>query len=205
MLYGLCGASGTGKTTLGGMVEETMDVRFVSFSTTRAAKELGFNPVGSLSLEERIELQEGLLQYHNDLVNKLGRPVILDRTPIDLLAYMLAEVTMQAHQGVSRQVMERIHAYADRCMASTHTHYDFIFLLCTLPEYEETPHRPALNPAYQRHTDMLMRGALASMSHHLNYALINTPDPDTRLEYVTDMIERRVNAHQIGRKQAILH
>lgn len=159
MIYGLIGASGTGKTTLAKMVADTLSILYQPSSITECAKKHGFDAVGSLSLEKRMELQWHLLNDHVEMIEKTERPMITDRTPVDMAAYAMAEFTMQSHQSASDKILADAESYVSHCLRAAERHFEMLFVLGRLNVYEVSETRPALNPAYQRHTDLIMKRA----------------------------------------------
>jgi hypothetical protein len=80
-------------------------------------------------------------------------------------------------------------------MKTTSLKFDHVFLLSILPIYETINTKPALNPAYQVHTQTVMYGAL-SMLEGVGVSFLDVSDLNTRSDHVMDMIERRMNAIQ---------
>lgn len=193
MLFGLCGASGTGKTTLAKKVAEDLSITFIPTSITENARALGYEAVGELSLSERLDLQWGLLARHLDLIKNAPRPLILDRTPIDILAYMMAELHMHSHNHLSPKELDSVATYVNYCLNAAAKFYDFVFCLAPLETYESDPRRPAPNPGYQLHTQMIMHGGLSMIYGSLSYAMVNVQSLDERVDFVTETIARRID------------
>ena len=159
-MYGLSGASRSGKTTLAKKMAEVMEVPFVDSSTTALMQQAGFNPVAVLDIETRIEAQEHLLQAYLRLIDAQPSPYfVTDRTPMDMLAYMLAEVSM--HNTTFEQG-ERINAYCENCIAAAESRFSLVLLVHPLSVYEVRSDKPPLNRAYQGHIHLLIEGALRS-------------------------------------------
>lgn len=195
MIYGVSGASGSGKTTLCKLVSDSLDIPFVKTSITEGAKRHGYDAVGNLPLGDRFDLQKKLLMDHVELLGSLSGPVILDRTPIDMIGYMLGEITMSSYNDLSDRDMTGIAEYVGKCQYVARERYDFIFHLRPLEFYEQATTRPANNPAYQRHTDLLMRGAMADCSG-LSACVINTTDLTERQNLMHDIIVQRLDGLQ---------
>lgn len=202
MIYGVCGASGVGKSTVCNLVAESLDITFLKTSVTEGAKRHGYNAVGSLSLSERLDLQEKLLEDHVSLLELTKRPAILDRTPIDFIGYMLAEVYMNSHEVLQPTHMHRINAYVLRCMWVAKRHYDMMFHLAPLPFYEQSQFRPAENPAYQKHCDLIMRGALSELTNQISYSVLNTTDLNERHDHIHESIVQRLDNLEALRKSS---
>lgn len=200
MLYGLCGASGVGKTTVGELIADALDVSFQRTSLTEVATRHGYNSVGMLNLSQRIDLQEKFLQDHLNVIGALKGVTIIDRTPIDFAAYMLAEVYMTSAQDMTQEDIQRISAYVVQCMWAAKRNYDFIFHLAPLPFYEQSTTRPIENSAYQRHVDLLIRGLLSEMSGSMSHAILNTTDLNERQDFIHDIIVDRLDSVEAMRK-----
>ncbi|MDE4297181.1 AAA family ATPase [Phaeobacter gallaeciensis] len=200
MLYGVSGASGVGKSTVCELVADALDIAFIKTSITESARKHGYDAVGDLSLPERIDLQEKLLNDHVEMLEQAERPAILDRTPIDMIGYMMGEVYMNSHEKLTREQMFRISSFATKCMWVVKRHYDSIFHLAPLPFYEQSQTRPAENPAYQKHTDFIMRGALAEMQGQISNAILNTTDLNERQEFIHNTIVQRLDHLEALRK-----
>jgi nicotinamide riboside kinase len=202
MIYGMTGASGTGKTTLGRAVADSFDVTFVPTSITETAQRHGFKAVGSLSLSDRMTLQRHLLDDHAKLIDTMPRPMILDRTPLDFIGYLMAEFYMHSDTAAPRSVLLDAEKYVEDCLNFTKKHYDFIFLMGKLENYEADPKRPADNPAYHRHFDLIIKGALVDMRSEVKYAIVASEDMEFRLDFVSRVLTRRLDEHDASRKSA---
>lgn len=192
MIYGIAGASGTGKTTLGHQVGEALSIPFVRTSITAMAEKAGFKAVGSLSLPDRLELQESLLEQFGDLLDKTKGPIIFDRTPIDLIGYLGAEVHMHSNRDLDTDDLIQIDDYYTRCQQMTAQYFDRTFITSILPEYELAATRPDFNPAYQRHVHMLIIGAAVSAEVPLELTILVTDSLQDRVQIVSDAIADRL-------------
>lgn len=194
MLYGLSGSSGTGKTTLCKAVSEALDITFMPTSITECARRHGFNAVGVLSIRERLALQNHLLNDHLEMIRGAVRPLIVDRTPIDMIGYLMCEFHMNSHMLATAEEIQEAEDYVDRALRAVKENYDFVFMVGQLDHYEVAATRPADNRAYQTHSQLVMEGALIRLGRQINSAFIRQTDPDRRLEYVTEQIVKRMDA-----------
>jgi predicted ATPase len=193
MLYGLTGSSGTGKTTLARTVAESLSAEFVATSITASGRRHGYDPVGLMSLQDRIKLQHHLLDDLVELIKNAKRPAIMDRTPIDLIGYMYAEIDMHSHLRLSQVDIARIEAYRQRCLDETVRWFDHVFVTTPLPVYETAETRPVANAAYQQHSQMIMEASIYSLTGRVNFSILRPPGLETRVEHVHDTIVARMN------------
>ncbi|NKX37736.1 AAA family ATPase [Rhodobacteraceae bacterium R_SAG4] len=206
MIFGIAGASGTGKTTLGRMVGDALDIPFQPTSITNMAAKAGFDPVSKISLNDRLILQESMLDQMETLLASFKTPVILDRTPLDLVGYMMAEIYMHSESELTADEMRRIDAYVSRCQDVTVKYCSHIFVTGLLPEYELVETRPGWNPAYQRHVHLLIVGALMTSKGDLSYSMFNSDSLTGRTNYMIQAIQNKlVSAQQEKIESRYLH
>ena len=196
MLYGLTGASGTGKTTLAKAIANDLGIEYISASISESAKKHGFNSVSPMPIHVRLTMQRHLLEDHTALIALSPRPAITDRTPLDMISYMLAEIGMHDHEEMTRQDCADIEQYVDDCIKVTSMLYDRIYILSQLDEYEEVDTRPVTNRAYQSHTQLIMMGTALKAAESVKTTFIMNQDFETRREQVTDYIVARMNEIQ---------
>lgn len=190
-MFGLAGASRSGKSTLAAELSEATGIPYTTISTSKLAAELGYNLVGQLSITERIEAQEKLLRSYLDLIDTLPSPFIVDRTPLDMIAYTICEVSML---GTDRETGVRIKAFVDRALAATSQRFGGIIVLRPLPVYESAPDKHPDNPAYQWHTQYVIEGLIHHILSSTYVSLVPTSDPSGRLAHGLAMVNRRVSS-----------
>jgi predicted ATPase len=205
MIFGIAGASGTGKTTLGHHVGEALDIPFLRTSVTEMARNAGFNAVGKLNLEDRLVLQEHMLKQMEAKLLLVQGPIILDRTPIDMLGYMLAEIDMHSSDRLTVEQMRRIDAYATQCQELTYRFFAHVFVTGILPDYELAETRPGFNPAYQRHLHTLVLGGLNGAENTIDYTLLVTDSLHHRVDAMTTTIADVLNRTEAERRERRLH
>lgn len=96
MLVGLTGTHCTGKTTLAKTVADEFGYGFIRTSISDVLKGLGKDPAVRMTIRERIDAQMAILDRLNEQWDQaLKSPDMIwiaDRTPVDLMAYMTADV-----------------------------------------------------------------------------------------------------------------
>ena len=204
MSWGLSGASGTGKTTLAKDVSIAMGITYHDASVTAIMQRIGFDPVGvSHDLDSRIKAQNHLLDaYCADIRAIKHYPFITDRTPLDMAAYMLGEVTMRNTTEAQGQA---IHDYVQRCLKATEKLFDAFVLVPPLPSYEASATRPAPNKAYQLLIHHLIRALAEDDDLDCAWALLMKPDRDVRANSTVEFLRNRVLKWEALRHQCGAH
>lgn len=195
MLWGITGSHRAGKTTLAKALAEDLGITFHETSTTKVARELGFDPVAPMTLRERVDLQILLLGHHLETIDALPRPLIVDRTPLDFLAYTMCEFGMQSVKMTEPDVLEAAESLYEACLNATRLRYDFLYHLEPLSTYlvDNSKATPDPNRAFQIHYSLVMKGALYSLGGEVEYVSIQNEDFDFRREWVHDSIVERMN------------
>lgn len=199
-MFGFTGAARSGKTTLAKRVSEEIAIPYFDAATTQAAKEAGFNAVGNLPIGERMELQEFLLKTYLKRVEDAPRPFITDRTPLDMIAYTMAEVSMH---GTTLEQGKRIHKYYEDCLKAVNNLFHLIIIVRPLPFYTVDPTKPPENPAYQWHTQLLMEGGARLMRPP--FMTLGSDALEDRIFHSVQAIGQVLHDNAEEQKQARLH
>ncbi|QOC57941.1 putative thymidylate kinase [Pseudomonas phage phiK7B1] len=163
---GLFGTHGSGKTSLcEAYVAKHPDTTFIKTSVSDVYKSFNMDPKVRMTLEQRMEIQEKVLdvlcdQWEKGLLVHTGTGnVISDRTPYDLIGYTLCEVS--GYDEISPELSERIIKYVMACRLAAQAFDGFVHVPIGLPMVED-PHgkvRAASSLAYRVHLDMMMTKA----------------------------------------------
>jgi predicted ATPase len=180
MGFGLAGAHRSGKTTLAKDIAERGKMHLHEASVSALAREIGVNSVAELPILQRIEVQEHILSRFIEDFVKAPRPCVTDRTPLDMAAYMLGEVTMHNTSEIEDRA---INAYVQRCLDETARHFDAVVITRPLADYAYDPKSPPPNRSYQRGIQFLIEGAANQLNRQLASAVLTTNDHESRVEY----------------------
>jgi hypothetical protein len=197
MSFGFAGAHRTGKTTLAKRVAEELRFCYHDASVSKIMKEAGINAVGDVPIEQRMEAQEFLLTRYLKDLSLAPRPLVTDRTPLDMIGYMLGEVTMH---NTTAEVGERVHAYWERCIEATVQHFDTIILVRPLDAYMADPKSPPLNLGYQTTVQMIIEGAAWAVTGAVYVETLFTTDLGARVDISKQFILDRMD--EISRQSA---
>jgi hypothetical protein len=202
MTYGLAGAHRTGKTTLAKLVAEDLKMTFHDASVSKIMREAGINAVGDVPLEARVEAQEFLLKRYLKDLQWAPRPMITDRTPLDMIGYMLGEITMH---NTDVKLGARVQEYVDACLSAAVSHFDTIILLRPLPVYIQDPDKPPLNQAYQSLVQYIIEGAATVCEEALYVHRIDERNLGKRRELANNILINRTVELAEQSKAALRH
>lgn len=170
-LHGVIGAHRVGKTTLCTHMEEIHpEVKFARVSVSQVFKDRGVDLRNITSLEQRIELQEAVFDYYTGLVERIVResqdyPVILfDRTPLDLVAYTIADITGHNCQTLDGRTSDRYLTYVNRCLDYTFEKFSSVTRVQPGIQIVDDPKSAAPEPAYIEHLNLIFGGLTTELS-----------------------------------------
>lgn len=175
MIIGFSGAHRSGKTTLAQVVAAALHFDFVDASVSKIMAEGGFDGVAKLSIAERLEAQRYLLRRHIEMLQKIRRPTLIDRTPADMAAYLFGEITMHS-EGIDQAAFS---SYLTDCLFVMKTYFAGFIVPDILPVYVEQAGKPPVNRAYQQHHHLLVQGVLVQST--LPFMTLETPDIAQRI------------------------
>lgn len=161
MGLGLCGASRSGKSTLARAWSETHGVNYVTLSTVEVLKSIGFDCKEIVTVDDRITAQKAMVKRAYDVFTSANRTnFVSDRTPLDIAAYMLADIPMAAELTDRQHRM--IGEIVEDCFDITNQCFRGLLLLPPVLPYVEEEGKPRENPSYSWHFHYLIHGLAAS-------------------------------------------
>lgn len=160
MTVGLCGSHRTGKTTLARAYAERADMAFIETSTSALFKELGFDPKADYDFATRLYLQRKILEMMNKAYCNADRLFITDRTPLDALAYTLADV--QRANVTDGALIKEIAQYQRDCFEVLNRHFAVIMVVQPGIALKDEEGKAPINQAYIDHLNYLILGLTVS-------------------------------------------
>lgn len=173
---GLTGAHRTGKTTLAKSLSEINEAPLALSSASAVAEEMGIDLTKPLKFDMRLAFQERLLDAYEKLYASYDCLFFSDRTPLDLAAYLIADVP---NDLTDEDVITRTNNYVERCMAVTEKYFCMVTVVQPGIQYVAEPGKPLPNSSYQEAINTICLGLMY----------------DDRLQANFDVLPRRVTDH----------
>lgn len=196
-MIGLCGAHRTGKTSLAEAVaKERSDIPFLRTSVSAVFAEMGLDPAVHYPFDVRLDVQERILEATlKQWRSMAGKQFITDRTPIDFIAYTLAEVgpnTLTPEQEV------RLRKYVADCIKATNETFAILVVVQPGIPVVPAPGKASLSPMYIEHVAQLIMGAAFSADLKSSHFFIprDCIAIDKRVKCVVSALNRTVERHQ---------
>lgn len=195
MSIGLTGTHRTGKSTLARAYSLAEGVPFLETGATQVFLDMGLDPKVDYPLDTRLEIQKRILDSFDKQYSAAKYEFVTDRTPIDLMAYMLADVQ---RQNTTPEQAKKITDYMVDCASVTNTHFTTLVVLQPgIPIVEEAGKAPA-NMAYMEHISSLVMGLVVSemilpAHYYIPRAMTGMPE---RLRCLKKVTGRTLEKHQ---------
>ena len=172
MKIGLCGAHGTGKTTLAKKYSEHAQIPYLDAGAGRFLKTLGVDLSNdNMPVVERLETQFLLVQHIGTITSKQSAnsgSFITDRTPVDVLAYSRDIAAPHYRDDHVMEAYSKIHI---QCMEISLANFNLTLMLRPgVPLSEEDRNRPqrgSFEPFHVEQIDFLMSALINSFNRTL--------------------------------------
>lgn len=158
-MIGLTGSHRTGKTTLAKVFAEQMNIPFVQTSASQVFKDMGFDPAVDYPFHTRMDVQERILSIFAVDYAKHEGVFITDRTPIDMMAYTVADVRQKT---LAPDEELRLAKYCKACVELTNK--TFSVLVVVQPGIPVVPEdgKASLSQGYINHVAHIIMGITVS-------------------------------------------
>lgn len=195
MIVGLCGAHRTGKTTLAREFAARNDVTFIQTSASRVFASMGLDPAADYPFDVRMDVQERMLELFGAQYTLAGNDYITDRTPIDMMAYTLADVRQETLLPAQDA---RLQKYLKECLDLTNR--TFTILVVVQPGIRAVfePGKASVTKSYIDHIAHLVMGLVANEALHPQHFYIpkRMTNLNKRVEVLENAILKTVDRHQ---------
>jgi len=201
-MIGLCGAQRTGKTTLGRVYSQRTGMKFVQTDVKGTWRRLGLNPQGHYSFTDRMIIQTEILRDLEAVYRTAGLSWITDRTPVDALAYTMADLRGNMLTSDEEKLFQ---TYTESCLRVCNEH--FTTLVQLQPGIEAVPHpeSASVSPGFMEHINSLVFGLGLDPRVNAYHYFIHrgTTDLEKRLECVQYAVERSKEKYTLVRQRQI--
>ncbi len=150
---GLCGSHRTGKTTLAEAISSHQQIPFIKTNTSTVFEQHGLEPAMPMDFQTRLWIQHRIIEAAVEVWQAEKGAFVTDRTPIDFMAYTLAEI-----QGTTEVEFAKLEAYLEHCFEVTHQFFTRLAILQPAIPLVYEPGKAALNQAYMEHLNILIQG-----------------------------------------------
>ncbi len=150
---GICGAHRTGKSTLAQKLAHSLGIPFVQTITSQVFAEAGLDPAQSMDFSTRLMIQQKVLLAGEAVWSSSSQPFVSDRTPIDMMAYTLADI-----QGTTIVDFSQLSDYLQQCFAIANLFFNHLIVVQPGIPLTYAEGKAALNPAYIEHINTLIIG-----------------------------------------------
>lgn len=205
-MIGIAGASGVGKTTLARQFCLQSGTHFLETNSSETFKRLGLDLRADYPFDTRMMIQEELLIDLCEAYERAPMLFVADRTPVDLMAYTLADVTRAM---LTKAQDERVMSYLGECEAALDDYFDCILVLQPGIDAES---KCSASKAYQTHINGLCCGLMRNTHRNRVSGYIvghEILDLDHRIsvvnEIASDVMKEHLSLSGVSRKTASLH
>jgi predicted ATPase len=187
---GFAGAHRTGKTTLAQKVGIELGLHYLDASVIRSIVwSSGYSPSDIVPFVERIFIQDQILKEHYRLLKATEGSFVIDRTPLDILAYLSISIDGTA-SALSDLKVKELRSMALAILKKQFTH---VVLVQPGIEYDRIPGKDGKafsSKAFQNIMTDLIFGSLRGLENDINTIIVptNMLDIKDRVNYVLSEI-----------------
>jgi predicted ATPase len=204
-VIGLTGAQRTGKTTLAQAFAQKHNIPFVKTETSSVFKALELDPKVEYPIEIRTSIQDVILQTMERqylYAQKQASLFIADRTPIDMAAYMLADIqrsTLAGNPELAKFILE----YVGRCIDATNRYFSVVCVIQPGIQLVEAEGKAPACPAFMEHFNAIALGLM--VDERLNSRHFLLPRRYVLLEQRIKALEHTVVNSVENHEKALLY
>jgi hypothetical protein len=192
-MIGLTGSHRTGKTELARRFSKETGVPFVQTGVSQVFKDMGLSPQVVYPIETRMDVQEAILRELCRQYRDVGTGLfIADRTPLDMIAYTLADIP---RGNLGDKVEQRVSDYMDKCFEAMNRYFAMVVVVQPgIPLVEDESKAPIGN-AYIEHLSHMIFGLAASEKVAASHFYIprHLTDLDARVSMLKTAYERTLD------------
>ena len=180
-MIGLTGPQGVGKTTLAEAAAKKLELPFVRTTASAVFARHGLSPATKLAFDDRIAVQREILAEFDAQYGSVsdGR-FISDRTPIDMIAYTLAEIDQTV---LTPEQEKALMSYITECENVTNRRFSALVVLYPgIPVVENREGKATHSAGFVEHISRIIMGSVADKKIDASHFYIP--------RYMTDLDQR---------------
>jgi hypothetical protein len=185
---GICGAHRTGKTTLGESLANYLGIPFVSIGTSAIFAKHGINPAKPMDFRTRLSIQWEVFTHAVGTWGDMTEPFICDRTPIDMMAYTLAEV---AGDTLDNRTEKELQNYLDLCRLANEKNFSHLIVVPPAIPIVDAIGKASPSRGYIEHVHVLCLGLYSQTSINGYVIPQGVTDLNDRVSNVASFLECR--------------
>ena len=183
---GLCGAHGTGKTTLAKALEQKLGIPYIPIDASEVFTDHGFHPSDKLDIRTRLFLQQKILAKAEDIWFEVDEPsFICDRTTLDMAAYLLADV---GNGELDKHTQSEVMDYLQDCFNVTARYFGKIVLIPPAIPFVEREYKAAINQPLIFKLHALLLGMLNTLDVSYKVLPQDCLEISDRVQFVEDFM-----------------
>lgn len=186
----LTGAHRTGKTTLAKAFSERSGIPFIKTGASQVFIDMGLDPKIDYPMEIRLDIQKKILNSFELQCKSVAGLFITDRTPIDFMAYTLADCQ---RGNIPVHLHEPLEKYMTDCINLTNWLFPVLIVVQPGIKLVEAPGKAPAHTAYVEHINHLIMGIMVSERIQSEHFYIP--------RYMTDL-EDRINCIDFALKKS---
>lgn len=192
-MIGLAGAHRTGKTSLARESARALGLPFVETSVSEIFRNMGLDPAEPMDFQTRLIVQSVVLKVCQENWARETAGFLSDRTPIDMLAYTMAEVKGETLDYTTEALLAK---YLRDCINAANRHFSLIMLVQPGIPIVAAPGKAALSIGYMEHLNALMAGFLVrkDLSASTVFLRRDTLDMQDRINCVIHSYKRIIKS-----------
>ncbi|MBI5557956.1 MAG: AAA family ATPase [Deltaproteobacteria bacterium] len=182
---GLCGSHRSGKTTMAAKIGERSGLMFLQTTTSEVFARNGLDPSAPMDFPTRIWIQHKVVEAAEAVWQSASAAFVSDRTPIDMMAYTLADI-----QGATEVDFAELEGYLEHCFQATNRFFCGLAVIQPAIPLVHAEGKAALNRAYMEHLNVLIKGLCCDERLRCPVKFIDrgTLDLDERVAEVLRMV-----------------
>lgn len=156
---GLAGAHRVGKTTLAKAFANSFEITYVPSVTSGIIRSHGIDAAADCDFWLRMKIQWEILAAHEMAYKEAKGMFIADRTPLDFIAYALADVT---RDNITPEQSAELMSYKSACIQVINRYFNVLTVIQPGIKFVDESGKPKHIEAYVDHINTLICGLASS-------------------------------------------